>query len=174
MARQEVPQTFEEFESQLKLAHTFGQKQIKQLDLENAPRSQFTHTFGNVINRYLNVAIDADLFKVQQRLEMEQTPRGDNKPELTNRNQGVSPAQRSAYKNAPWMDKMDLVADPKIRNAFRDFNNTMQDPKSDKAALTTQFSDLVKKLENSLKQQYKMKMQGPRPSPSRKHRPEPF
>lgn len=186
-------QTYEEFEKEYKLIREFGVKALQnKLNLEMKQQGQ-TAQLGqqNVldlvhsvirspeINNRLDHAFEIDLNKARLLLEQKQTPRADNRPEVTNRNiLNTDPNQKptntaKSLKNPPWTAKMDLSADPKVQDAI---NNIAQNPNMDKAELTTQFNQVMNALENKLKNEYanRLKMAGPKPTPGKKVRPEPF
>lgn len=176
----QVPLSYKEFEERLRLVRLHGVDALKKLiNQENKSKgltvsldkNAVINAFGFIIGEY--TALAADLLKVQKGLELNQVPRGDNKPELSNTNQGVKPAQQKGYENAPWMAKMDLAADPKLRDAFQALNDLIQNP-GDQATFTAQYNDLTNKLENRLKAEHKLR-NAPKfaPRPKSTPRPEP-
>ncbi|MFI4937495.1 MAG: hypothetical protein ACHQJ6_03170 [Candidatus Berkiellales bacterium] len=167
-----APSDFKEYEVQLKLLREHGPAALaarlqnlakQQGQTRKVDKNEAAEIFGIMVSERLDTAYTKDLSAAQIRIEQEQTPRGDNRPQLTNQNLGVRvQQQQQQYKNPPWMSKMDLAADPK----FQELVNQLMDPNVDPKSMTTQFNEVMNKLQDKLQNEYKNRLAN-RLTPSR-------
>lgn len=112
----------------------------------------------------------AGLNRVRERLESQQTPRGDRRPE-----QALPQTLRSSgstLKSPKWSAKMDL-SDTPIPRLAQDIANLINDSRTPAKALTTKYDAVMKAaLKAALKMRPKLAM--PAPSPRKKERPTPY
>ncbi|MBS0290635.1 MAG: hypothetical protein JSS07_11455 [Proteobacteria bacterium] len=180
-----VQQSWDSFVNDYNLVLHFGMNALQnKLNAQASAQGQ-TYRFSKQditeilpsLEERLEHTLDKSLGVVRKMHEQVQTPRGDNRPEVTNRNvleQGnvVSPQRR--LETAPWAGKFDIAADTRLQDAFNEFNNNLNqqvDPQA-KEALVNQFKNKLKmdmraRLENKLALENKLTYKPSTPKPKR-------
>lgn len=159
-----VESTFAEFEKNLKLLRDFGLTALKNaLDQRRKEQGLGQEITSNMVKDAMGISTfnqlleknDEMLKAFSQQMATYNQPRADlkDRPEL---NAGVTAGRKANFAPAPWASKMDIAADPAIRDAINQVTADLNDPKNE-ANLTFSFDDLRNKLDNKLRNELKLR-----------------